>query len=799
MLINATNPEEIRVAMVDGQKLVNLDIESANRQQKKGNIYKGRVTRVEASLQAAFVDYGSERQGFLPLKEVAREYYPSNAQPATPGSRKLRIQEVLEEGQELVLQVDKEERGTKGAAITTFPSLAGRYLVLMPNNPRAGGVSRRIEGEDRKALREALASLELPEGVGIIVRTAGLGRKAEELQRDLNHLLHLWNSILKQAQAKPAPCLIYEEGDAIIRALRDNFEEGIDELLVDSKEVLETAQHFMQAILPECAHRVKYYQDSIPLFSKFQIEQQIDTAYSRVVPLEGGGSLVIDPTEALVAIDINSARATKGADLEETALQTNLEAAEEIPRQLRLRDVGGLIVIDFIDMRRKSSIVAVEEKLREAVQADRARVKIGKISRFGLLDMSRQRLRPSLGEATHTVCPLCGGQGRIRATESAALHLLRILEEEVLKERTDSLMIQVPVNIATYLLNEKRPDLLQLEERYKVQITITPDPSREAPDDYTLERGLTKAPAAESPSHLLSYSIFDRMEAQQSKTSPAQEPSEASLSLAAETASSSQESSTASPEQGLQPREEITGLLEDEGFMQRIIRSLFGEQAVQQTTAGAKGVTTSPATANANETTDSPRSTQLQEQPAATSHEETQSGTPDTPPDTQRENSRRGGHRSGRSSGGSSQSKRGESKRTSQGASKSTPKEDKTQTESESNNKGTKRKATSGSSQRGRKRSGDNEKSRSAETASASSRKKGNRRKGSNQQATQQDQHTTRQRVTPPQPSTEEIEVPPHTAEFFEEFEEATPVSGGESEPNSQPAQSKLSTSEEES
>ncbi len=504
MLINATNPEELRVAVVDGQKLLNLDVENAAHQQKKGNIYKGRVTRVEASLQAAFVEYGGGRQGFLPIKEIGREYYPEDEQGKTPSPRKVRIQDVVSERQELIVQVDKEERGTKGAALTTLPSLAGRYLVLMPNNPRAGGVSRRIEGEDRKELRDALNSLEVPEGVGVIIRTAGIGKSADQLQRDLNHLLQLWHSILEQAESADAPLLIYQEGNTVIRALRDNFEEDITEILVDNQEVADTARQFMQSIMPECAGRVKYYKDSIPLFSRFQIEHQIDTAYSREVALDGGGSLILDPTEALVSVDINSAKATKGQDLEETALQTNLEAAEELPRQLRLRDVGGLIVIDFIDMKRKRNIQAVEDKLREAVKVDRARIKVGKISRFGLLEMSRQRLRPSLGEATHTACPRCNGQGRIRTIESSALHILRVLEEESLKEQTAYIDARVPVEVASYLLNEKRSGLSVLEERYTVSLTIIPDPNLMTPA-YSVERGRAKD-LEEGESRSVSYS-----------------------------------------------------------------------------------------------------------------------------------------------------------------------------------------------------------------------------------------------------------------------------------------------------
>ncbi|MEF8793526.1 MAG: Rne/Rng family ribonuclease [Thiohalorhabdus sp.] len=600
MLINATNPEELRVAVVEGQKLLNLDIENAAYQQKKGNIYKGRVTRIEASLQAAFVEYGGDRQGFLPIKEVAREYYPQDEQGKTTSPRKVRIQDVLSEGQELIIQVDKEERGTKGAALTTLPSLAGRYLVLMPNNPRAGGVSRRIEGDDRKEMRDALNELEVPDAMGVIIRTAGIGKDADQLQRDLDHLLQLWRSISEQAENKRAPLLVYQEGDTVIRALRDNFEEDIGEILVDDQGVADTARQFMQAIMPECANRVKYYKDSIPLFSRFQIEHQIDTAYSREVPMEGGGALVIDPTEALVSIDINSAKATKGQDLEETALQTNLEAAEEIPRQLRLRDVGGLIVIDFIDMKRKRNIQAVEDKLREAVKVDRARIKVGKISRFGLLEMSRQRLRPSLGEATHTTCPRCSGQGRIRTVESSALHILRVLEEETLKENTAFIDVRVPVEVGSYLLNEKRPALASLEERYEVRLTIIPDPNLLTPD-YTLERGRSRDSEAQGGR----TASYQQIPAAEPSASPRSEPEPEPVAEVGEPLSPT--AVAPKPDQpesapAASPGEKTAGLAGGEAktpFLKRILSALFGEHASREASGVASEESAAPEPATA--------------------------------------------------------------------------------------------------------------------------------------------------------------------------------------------------------
>ncbi|HHW1939817.1 TPA: ribonuclease E [Pseudomonas aeruginosa] len=475
MLINATQPEELRVALVDGQRLFDLDIESGAREQKKANIYKGRITRVEPSLEAAFVDFGAERHGFLPLKEISREYFKKS-----PEGR-INIKEVLSEGQEVIVQVEKEERGNKGAALTTFISLAGRYLVLMPNNPRAGGISRRIEGEERNELREALNGLNAPADMGLIVRTAGLGRSTEELQWDLDYLLQLWSAIKEASGERGAPFLIYQESNVIIRAIRDYLRQDIGEVLIDSIDAQEEALNFIRQVMPQYASKVKLYQDSVPLFNRFQIESQIETAFQREVKLPSGGSIVIDPTEALVSIDINSARATKGGDIEETALQTNLEAAEEIARQLRLRDIGGLIVIDFIDMTPAKNQRAVEERVREALEADRARVQVGRISRFGLLEMSRQRLRPSLGETSGIVCPRCNGQGIIRDVESLSLAILRLIEEEPLKDRTAEVRARVPFQVAAFLLNEKRNAITKIELRTRARIFILPDDHLETP------------------------------------------------------------------------------------------------------------------------------------------------------------------------------------------------------------------------------------------------------------------------------------------------------------------------------
>jgi len=491
MLFNATQAEELRVAIVDGQKLLDLDIESAGKEQKKSNIYKGIVTRVEPSLEAAFIEYGTDRHGFLPFKEIARAYF----KPGVDVGR-ARIQDAIHEGQELIVQVEKDERGNKGAALTTFISLAGRYLVLMPNNPRGGGVSRRVEGEDRHELRETMDKLEFPQGMSIIARTAGIGRAQEELQWDLNYLLKVWEAIEGAAQTQrdesgkiqnPAPYLIYLESNLVVRAIRDYFHEEIGEILIDTEDIYEQAVAFMSAVMPNKVQLVKHYQDNVPLFSRFQIEHQIETAYSRQVSLPSGGAVVIDHTEALVAIDVNSARATRGGDIEETAFRTNMEAAEEAARQLRLRDLGGLIVIDFIDMENQRNQREVENCLRESMRYDRARVQLGKISRFGLMELSRQRLRPSLGESAHQPCPRCSGTGFIRGTESTALHVLRIIQEEAMKENSAAIHVQVPVDVATFLLNEKRIDIAAVESRLKVNVILIPNIHLETPN-YTIAR-----------------------------------------------------------------------------------------------------------------------------------------------------------------------------------------------------------------------------------------------------------------------------------------------------------------------
>ncbi|SOY46942.1 Rne/Rng family ribonuclease [Cupriavidus taiwanensis] len=482
MLFNATQQEELRVAIVDGQKLIDIDIETAGREQRKGNIYKGVITRIEPSLEACFVNYGEERHGFLPFKEVARAFFKEGIDV-----RNARIQDALHEGQELIVQVEKEERGNKGAALTTFISLAGRYLVLMPNNPRGGGVSRRIEGEDRQELRETMSQLTVPEGMSIIARTAGIGRSAEELQWDLNYLLQLWKAIDGAAGDNKAPLLIYLESSLVIRAIRDYFQPDIGEILIDTDEIYEQARAFMSVVMPDNMNRVKKYRDDVPLFSRFQIEHQIESAYSRMVMLPSGGAIVIDHTEALVSVDVNSARATKGADIEETALRTNLEAADEIARQLRLRDLGGLIVIDFIDMESGKAQKDVETRLKDALRHDRARVQMGKISRFGLMELSRQRLRPSLSEGSHITCPRCNGTGHIRDTESSALQVLRIIQEEAMKENTAAIHCQVPVEVAAFLLNEKRQEINLIELRFKVNVLLIPNKHLETPH-YKLER-----------------------------------------------------------------------------------------------------------------------------------------------------------------------------------------------------------------------------------------------------------------------------------------------------------------------
>ena len=493
MLFNATQQEELRVAIVDGQKLIDIDIETSGREQRKGNIYKGVITRIEPSLEACFVNYGEERHGFLPFKEVSRAYFKDGIDVRTAG-----IKDALREGQEIIVQVEKEERGNKGAALTSFISLAGRYLVLMPNNPRGGGVSRRIEGEDRAELREAMGQLTVPDGMSIIARTAGIGRSAEELQWDLSYLMQLWTAIDQAASSNQGPLLIYLESSLVIRAIRDYFQPDIGEILIDTDEIYEQASSFMSVVMPDNMSRVKRYQDDVPLFSRFQIEHQIETAYSRTVSLPSGGAIVIDHTEALVSVDVNSARSTRGSDIEETAARTNLEAADELARQMRLRDLGGLIVIDFIDMESSKNQKDVEQRLKDALRHDRARVQMGKISRFGLLELSRQRLRPALSESSNVTCPRCNGTGHIRDTESSALQVLRIIQEEAMKENTAAIHCQVPVDVAAFLLNEKRAEVIKIESRFKVNVLLLPNKHLETPH-YKLERLRHDDPRLDDP------------------------------------------------------------------------------------------------------------------------------------------------------------------------------------------------------------------------------------------------------------------------------------------------------------
>jgi len=499
ILINATHEEELRVAMVDGQRLFDLDIAVPSREQKKGNIYKGKITRVEPSLEAVFVEYGSERQGFLPLKEISKEYFKkSNGEKAG----RINVQDVVSVGQELVIQIEKEERGNKGAALTTMISLAGRYLVLMPNSPRAGGISRRIEGEERAELQEALRSLEVPEGMGMIVRTAGVGKQAEELQWDLEYLVQLWTAIDKATKEQKAPFLVYQESNIIIRALRDYLRKDIGEILVDSPEVYKTGHDFMTMVMPHELSKFKLYEEKTPLFTRYQVESQIETAFRHEVRLPSGGALVIDPTEALISIDVNSARANKGGDIEETAFNTNLEAAEEIARQLRIRDLGGLVVIDFIDMGPSRHQREVENRLRDHLKVDRARVQVGRISRFGLLEMSRQRIRPSLGDAHEEVCPRCAGLGHVRGVESLGLAVLRLLEEEAHKDAIAQLVVQLPISVATFMLNEKRSQLEAIESRNDVKLLLIPNPHLDTPH-YNIERVKEGGQRTEVSHHLM--------------------------------------------------------------------------------------------------------------------------------------------------------------------------------------------------------------------------------------------------------------------------------------------------------
>src|SRR5574343_474210 len=497
MLINATQAEERRLAIVDGQNLLDYEIEIEGREQRKGNIYKAVVTGVEPRLEACFVDYGEDRHGFLPFKEIARSYFKEGVSVRTA-----RIQDCIKEGQELLVQVEKEERGNKGAALTTFVSLAGRYLVLMPNNPRGGGVSRRIEGDEREELKEAMDQLEYPKGMSLIARTAGIGRNAAELQWDLNYMLKLWTAIDEAAHGGKGAFLIYQESSLVIRAIRDYFTADIGEILIDTDDIFEQAQQFMTHVMPETAHKVKRYRDDAPLFSRFQIEHQIETAFSRTENLPSGGAIVIDHTEALVSVDVNSARATRGSDIEETATRTNLEAADEIARQMRLRDLGGLIVVDFIDMENNKNQREVENRLKDALHHDRARVQIGKISRFGLLELSRQRLQPSLGETSHIPCPRCHGTGFIRGIESSALHILRIIQEEAMKDNTGAIHAQVPVDVASVRLNEKRAEIYAIEARLDVAVVLIPNLHLETPHYKIVRvRHDDLAEVSESPSY----------------------------------------------------------------------------------------------------------------------------------------------------------------------------------------------------------------------------------------------------------------------------------------------------------
>ncbi len=574
MLINANQPEELRVALVDGQRLYDLDLENRTREQRKANIYKGKITRVEPSLEAAFVDYGVERHGFLPLKEISREYF--SKKPNEIDGR-IKIQDVVREGLEVVIQVEKEERGNKGAALTTFISLAGRYLVLMPNNPRAGGISRRIEGEERNELREAIRSLKTPNGMGVIVRTAGIGRSSEELQWDLDYLNQLWTTIQDESNKAKAPHFLFQESNVIIRAIRDYLRQDVGEVIIDNREAYDLASAFIQQVMPNFQNRVKFYEDDIPLFNRYQIENQIETAFEREVKLPSGGSIVIDVTEALISIDINSARATRGGDIEETALRTNLEAADEVARQLRLRDMGGLVVIDFIDMNANRNQREVENRMRDALEIDRARVQVGRISRFGLLEMSRQRLRPSLGETTSKVCPRCVGQGTIRGTRSLALSILRLVEEEAQKEYSSEIRTISPVSVATFLLNEKRKEISEIETRHNIKVVVIPNESLETPH-FEVQRIREQDDVNTEYSYKLSDTVSVELVTQEKDVvkpvPPAQQP-------AVKTIAPTQPAPT--PSAKAKAKKKSNNKNKKPGLLRRILNSLFGkEQQPQQ-------------------------------------------------------------------------------------------------------------------------------------------------------------------------------------------------------------------------
>jgi len=571
MLFNATHSEELRVAIVDGQRLIDLDIESASYQQKKSNIYKGKVTRVEPSLEACFVDYGSVRQGFLPMKEISRRFFTGDKKNA-PISQ-TRIQDVIKEGQELVVQVEKEERGNKGAALTTFISLAGRYLVLMPNNPKGGGISRRIEGEKRSELRKVMNELEVPTEHALIARTAGIGKSLEGMQWDLDYLMQLWKAIDKASAERAAPFLIYQESNLVVRAMRDYLRSDITEILIDNAEVYERAKRFMEQVMPQNLARLKHYEDTVPLFSRFQIEHQIESAFSRSVQMPSGGSLVIDHTEALVSIDVNSARATKGSDIEETALQTNLEAADEVARQLRMRDLGGLIVIDFIDMTSHKNQRNVENRLNDALESDRARIQTGRISRFGLMEMSRQRIRPSLGESNYKVCPRCEGTGQIRDIQSSSLSILRIIQEEALKENTEVVHAYLPVESATFLLNEKRHEITGIENRLGTRIQIIPTPSLDTPH-YKIERMRSEDldELGDKPSYKLHVE-----EVKEELPSPGTQPQPAAEKPAVSTAFHS----TSAPQSAASAPPVVAKSSEERGWFTGLVKKLFSSDAEQ--------------------------------------------------------------------------------------------------------------------------------------------------------------------------------------------------------------------------
>jgi ribonuclease E len=579
MLINATQPEELRVAMVDGQRLYDLDIENRTRVQKKASIYKGKITRVEPSLEAAFVDFGAERHGFLPLKEIAREYF--YRKPS--GDGRLKIKDIVKEGTEVIVQVDKEERGNKGAALTTFISLAGRYMVLMPNNPRAGGISRRIEGDDRSQLKEALSALEIPEGMGVIIRTAGVGREVEELQWDLNYLLQLWDSISTAAEKAKPKDLLFRESNVIIRAVRDYLRDDIGQVLIDGEEAFKQAYDFVAQVMPKYSSRIQRYEDNIPLFNRFQIESQIETAFQREVRLPSGGSIVIDPTEALISIDINSARATRGSDIEETALNTNLEAADEIARQLRLRDMGGLVVIDFIDMLAARNQRAVENRMRDALEIDRARVQVGRISRFGLLEMSRQRLRPSLGETSAIVCPRCTGQGSIRDTKSLALSILRLLEEEAIKDRSAEVRAIVPVDVAAYLLNEKRSALGEIEQDTKARVLVVPNPNLETPHFEVQRLRTDEIDGAHEVSYAVDITVpeTEAISDVHTPVAPLQQAAVEGVKQTQAPVVNSEKKAPAAPQQAQQPPAPVAQPAPKQGIFARMVSALVGPKPAE--------------------------------------------------------------------------------------------------------------------------------------------------------------------------------------------------------------------------